>query len=404
MRVRTAGDSPSPSWRRRVAARVLVDLHAHYPMHLLPPEQADTHAAVIAPRPGARWKAVLVNLLSRRLNYEGPSGGPSVTVELMHAGDVGAVLSVLYSPLDEMDLTLPYGAPPRPGYIDSVLGQIDLVEAHVGGEPFQATVAHSPAELDAAIAAGRPALVHCIEGGFALGSTDAEIDGNVGELARRGVAYVTLAHLFWRGVATNAPALPFLPDALYRKVFGEPDVGLTALGTAAATALAREGMLVDVTHMSERAMADTFATLGPDVPVIASHMACRFGSLAYNLSDDTIREIGRRGGIMGVIACEHYTRSGLRPERKVRNFEDSMELVYAHIDRIAQVTGSHDHAAIGSDLDGWIKPALPGLEHLGRMRQVQHALATRYGAEVAGKIASANALALLRRAWRGAPS
>ena len=58
-----------------------------------------------------------------------------------------------------------------------------------------------------------------------------------------------------------------------------------------------------------------------------------------------------------------------------------MELVYAHIDRIAQVTGSHDHAAIGSDLDGWIKPALPGLEHLGRMRHVQDALAAKYGAD-----------------------
>ena len=77
-----------------------------------------------------------------------------------------------------------------------------------------------------------------------------------------------------------------------------------------------------------------------------------------------------------------------------------MELVYAHIDRIAQVTGSHDHAAIGSDLDGWIKPALPGLEHLGRMRAVQDALVARYGAAVAEKIASANLLALLRRAWR----
>ena len=84
----------------------------------------------------------------------------------------------------------------------------------------------------------------------------------------------------------------------------------------------------------------------------------------------------------------------------MKTFEDSMELVYAHIDRIAQVTGSHDHAAIGSDLDGWIKPALPGLEHLGRMRHVQDALAARYGAAVAEKIASANLLALLRRAWR----
>ena len=77
-----------------------------------------------------------------------------------------------------------------------------------------------------------------------------------------------------------------------------------------------------------------------------------------------------------------------------------MELVFAHIDRVAKVTGSHDHAAIGTDLDGWIKPALPGLEHLGRMRYVQDALVSKYGVDVADKISSGNVLALLRRAWR----
>jgi microsomal dipeptidase-like Zn-dependent dipeptidase len=159
-------------------------------------------------------------------------------------------------------------------------------------------------------------------------------------------------------------------------------------------------VLVDITHMSERAIADTFAAVGPQAPVIASHMACRFGKLSYNLTDDVIREVGRRGGVMGVIACTHYTHDGLRPTGKVKTFDDSMALVFAHIDRVAQVTGSHDHAAIGTDLDGWIKPALPGLEHLGRMRHVQEALAARYGSEVAEKISSANVLALLRRAWR----
>jgi microsomal dipeptidase-like Zn-dependent dipeptidase len=379
---------------------VLVDLHAHYPMHLIPPEQADTKAAILAQKPDSRWKAILIDLLSRRLNYQGPKGAPSVTVELMRAGDVGAVLSVLYSPLDEMDLSLEYGSPPKPGYIESVREQIDVVEGHVAKEPLGATVAHDAAALDAAIAAGQTAIVHAIEGGFALGSTAAEIDANVTELAGRGVAYVTLAHLFWRGVATNAPALPFLPDWLYRFVFPQPDVGLSPLGTAAARALARERVLVDITHMSERAIADTFSALGPDVPVIASHMACRFRKLSYNLTDDVIREVGRRGGVMGVIACTHYTHDGLRPASKVKTFADSMELVYAHVDRIRQVTGSDDHAAIGSDLDGWIKPALPGLEHLGRMRHVQDALATKYGPEVADKISSGNVLALLRRAWR----
>ena len=379
---------------------MLIDLHAHYPMHLVPPEQADTKAAILAQRPDARWKAILVDLLSRRLNYQGPKGAPSVTVELARAGDVGAVLSVLYSPLDEMDLGLPYGSPPKPGYIKSVLEQIQLVEDHVAGEPLGATVAHDTAALDAALAAGRTAILHAIEGGFALGATPAEIDANVADLARRGVVYVTLAHLFWRGVATNAPALPFLPDWLYRLVFPSPKVGLTDLGTAAARAMVRERVLVDITHMSEQAIADTFAAVGPEPPVIASHMACRFGKLSYNLTDDVIREIGRRGGVMGVIACTHYTHDGLRPASKVKTFEDSMELVFAHIDRVAQVTGSHDHAAIGTDLDGWIKPALPGLEHLGRMRYVQDALVSKYGVDVADKISSGNVLALLRRAWR----
>jgi membrane dipeptidase len=380
---------------------VLVDLHAHYPMHLIPPEQADTKSAVLAQKPDSRWKAIIVDLLSRLGNYQGPGGAPGVTVELMRAGDVGAVLSVLYSPLDEMDLGLPYGSPPKPGYIDSVRDQIALVEGHVAKEPLGATVAHDAAALDAAIAAGETAIVHAIEGGFALGSTAEEIDANVTELAGRGVAYVTLAHLFWRGVATNAPALPFLPDWLYRFVFPQPDgVGLSPLGIAAARAMARERVLVDITHMSERAIADTFSTLGPDVPVIASHMACRFGKLTYNLTDDVIREVGRRGGVMGVIACTHYMHDGLRRESQVKTFEDSMELVYAHVDRIRQVTGSDDHAAIGSDLDGWIKPALPGIEHLGHMRHVQDALATKYGAGVAEKISSGNLLALLRRAWR----
>jgi microsomal dipeptidase-like Zn-dependent dipeptidase len=379
---------------------VLVDLHAHYPMHLIPPEQADTKSAILAQRPDARWKAIVVDLLSRRLNYQGPKGAPSVTVELMRAGNVGAVLSMLYSPLDEMDLSVSYGSPPKPGYVESVLDQIDVVEQHVAAEPLGATVAHDMAALDAAIAEGRTAIVHAIEGGFALGSTPTEIDANVAELARRGVVYVTLAHLFWRGVATNAPALPFLPDWLYRMIFPSPEVGLSELGTAAARAMARERVLVDITHMSEQAIADTFATVGADTPVIASHMACRFGKLTYNLTDDVIREIGRRGGVLGVIACTHYMHDGLRPTSKVKTFEDSMELVYAHIDRIQQVTGSHDHAAIGTDLDGWIKPALPGLEHLGRMRYVQDALGAKYGADVAEKISSANLLALLRRAWR----
>jgi microsomal dipeptidase-like Zn-dependent dipeptidase len=78
-----------------------------------------------------------------------------------------------------------------------------------------------------------------------------------------------------------------------------------------------------------------------------------------------------------------------------------MKTILAHIDRIRGVTRSDDHVAIGSDLDGYIKPALPGLEHMGRMKALQDALVEHYGPARAEKYCSTNVLDLLRRYWRG---
>jgi microsomal dipeptidase-like Zn-dependent dipeptidase len=126
-------------------------------------------------------------------------------------------------------------------------------------------------------------------------------------------------------------------------------------------------------------------------------MACRFGRLGYCLSDDTISRVAKRGGLLGCILCEHYITSGLRT--RVHSYEDSFDVLCEHIDRIREVTGSFDFVAIGSDLDGYIKPALPGLEHMGHMQALQESLRERYGSEAADKICSGNALRVLRSAW-----
>jgi microsomal dipeptidase-like Zn-dependent dipeptidase len=380
------------------------DIHAHFPMHLLTPGEADTHAAVVKPWPGSAWRGLALDALSRLANYQGPRGAPGVTVELMRQGDVGVALSVLYVPLDEMDLDERYGAPPRSKYVASIRDQMDRVEAALEREAAldRASLVRSPGELDAALDAGQIAFIHCIEGGFALGATEEEVAATVAEFAQRGVAYITLAHLFYRGVATNAPALPFMPDPLYNAVFPQPDgPGLTALGEAAIRAMVEHGVLVDITHMDQRAIDRTFRTLDalprPVPPPIASHIACRVGRAEYNLADDVIAKIGRRGGIIGVIACEHWAGDGLR---KAKDFDASVSIIAEHIDRICDVTGSDEHAAIGTDLDGYIKPALPGLEHEGRMKALADALTARYGRTRAEKFCSGNALALLRRHWR----
>ncbi len=220
-------------------------------MHL----RAEAHKRLIdaiATAPG-RWETLdrirswLVRAASLVGNYPSVESGPRVTIPLLETGGVGVAMSVLYSPFDEMDVGKHYGSPPDSNYFPTLLRQLEGVEDEVEHDHAgRARVVHDRAELQAAIDAEEVALVHCVEGGFHLGGTSEEVDRNVAELARRGCFYVTVAHLFYRSVATNVNAIPFLPDRVYRFLFPMPEgVGLTALGRAAVTALVRERVLID---------------------------------------------------------------------------------------------------------------------------------------------------------------
>ncbi len=377
---------------------MIVDLHAHYPMHLSAAStrarMTDHHRSGL----GDRIRALVLALANRLANYPA-SGEPAVTVPNLKAGDVGVILSVLYQPFDEIDFDRPYGAPPQGSYFADLEAQIGAVERDIATRfSADAMVVKNAAQLRAAATDHRVALIHAVEGGFHLGDTPERVRANVRRLADLGVAYVTLAHLFWRDVATNAPALPFLPDWLYGLLFPQPSLGLSDLGKAAVDALVEQHILIDVTHMSQRALSETFArldALDPQrrVPVVASHEAYGFGGLRYNLRDAELRAIAARRGVVGLIACKHYMSAGL-PEPAT--FDESIATICRHIDKIREVTGSHDHVAIGSDLDGFIKPTLPGLETSAAFASVEARLAARYGAGVAQQVCSGNALRLLR--------
>ena len=162
--------------------------------------------------------------------------------------------------------------------------------------------------------------------------------------------------------------------------------------------MCKERILIDMSHMSADSINETLDLLDNEIdpkgkiPVIATHGGYRFKAwprcrrLKYNLDDETVKRIADRNGVIGLIACRHYISRGLRPWLPWR-FRHSVKLLCRHIDRIAKLT-SIDHVAIGSDLDGFIKPALPGLKHMGRMDELQRALRDRYGAKDAEKICS----------------
>ena len=227
----------------------------------------------------------------------------------LEAGGVGVVCSVLYWPLSTSSAPGEHrDVKPGAGAFRHLMDQLDDVERHLEGTDD--VVVKCGADLDKK----RIRFVHCVEGGFHLGPDKAAVDKNVRKLAQRGVFYITLAHLFFRGVATNAPALPPLSDDLYDALFAQPDdAGLTGLGRCVVEAMVAHKVVVDVSHMRQDALDDTFALLDhedPDghLPVIASHVGARSAGpddQHYNLSTATMRKIKKRDGVIGLILAEH---------------------------------------------------------------------------------------------------
>ena len=122
--------------------------------------------------------------------------------------------------------------------------------------------------------------------------------------------------------------------------------------------------------------------------MIASHAGYRFGKQAYMLDPATIKEIARRDGVVGLILARHQLQDGRADGEGI---DHTVETIRAHVDRIREVTGSNDHVGIGSDLDGFIKPTMSGIESAEDLAQARGRAASAYPDD-ADAILSGNAL------------
>ena len=377
---------------------MIVDLHAHYPMHLNQThEQAGQHDT-----PGDLVRGIALAAVNALMNAP-----MVVTVENLRAGQVMIALSVLYLPFDEIDLGQEYGAPPLPRYYPDLKALLLAVEAEINARPAKdARIAKCQDDLRAAAAANQVALIHAVEGGFHMGAEEPLIRANVKDLAELGVAYITLAHLFFRKVTTNAPAIPLLTDDLYNTFCPQPGGGVQPIGRVLIDEMVKQRILIDLTHMSRASITSTLCILdGIDkncpakkkVPVLASHGACALhGAAEYNMTPDQILGVSKRGGVIGLIACEHWMAMG---QKKPGDFNESMALLFSHIDQIHAVTGSYDNIGIGSDMDGFIRPSLQGFDGPPVYREVAKRLIDKYQRPAADAICSGNAMRVLKW-WR----
>jgi len=393
------------------------DWHAHYPMHVVSdvdPEPTLDPAVgrmrKIRRRRTLRGKAQAAILwLAMKVGSDRTlTSGPRITVEGMREGNVGLAFSVLFRAFKEIDLSKRYGAAPTPDYFPALIEDMDEVEAEVAThDESTIRIVTNLEQLDSALEANATALVHAVEGGFHLGDKDEEIARNCRTLGERGVGYVTVAHLFFRQVATNAPALPFLPDWLYRLVF--PQRGKDRLrprGEAVVRGLVRNRILIDICHMDPPAIHEVFDLLDREVdpeekfPVVSTHAGFRFGRQQYMCDKEILLKIKRRGGMVGLIMAQHQLNDGLRKHKDYTvTLDESFEVICEHIDRIAKITGGYEHIGLGTDFDGFIKPTMGGIETMSDLPALELKLIEKYGSEATDLMTSGNALRVLRTLW-----
>lgn len=120
-------------------------------------------------------------------------------------------------------------------------------------------------------------------------------------------------------------------------------LGLTKLGRELVLEMNRLGMIIDVSHMSEKTFWDTINI--SKSPIIASHSGVySLRNHRRNLKDDQLKALAKNGGVVGIVLCQAFLVDTDKNPAYIKDFVD-------HIDYVVNLIGI-DHVGIGSDFDG----------------------------------------------------
>ncbi|MEO0562857.1 MAG: membrane dipeptidase [Chloroflexota bacterium] len=178
---------------------------------------------------------------------------------------------------------------------------------------------------------------------------------------------------------------------------GEPGP-LTPDGFELLDVLANTNTLLDLSHLSETAFYQSLERY--EGPIIASHSNPRhFCNTDRHLSDDMIRALSERDGVMGVVTFNVFLHQHWRPGNN--RSEVPFTRILDVIDHVCQVTGSAAHIGIGSDIDGGFgRESLPlGMDTVGDLWWIGRGLRRRGYAEAdIEAVLSGNFIRKLRQA------
>lgn len=150
-------------------------------------------------------------------------------------------------------------------------------------------------------------------------------------------------------------------QAIFEDYFYKPNTtdGLTEQGFLFVNEMEKMGMIIDVSHLSDAGFYDVLECTTK--PFVASHSNARAMCRASrNLSDDMIRKLAERGGVMGLNYCADFLKEVPVGERNPGNLEDMVR----HAKYITDV-GGIEVLGLGSDFDGIdTNEGLPGADSM----------------------------------------
>jgi membrane dipeptidase len=306
------------------------------------------------------------------VRHQPEPGENHVDLPRMREGGLDAAFFSIYMP----------GTVTGPEAVKRALILIDHVRRLAEQHPNEIALATTAAEVRAANKAGKIAALMGMEGGHMIDDSLAVLR----EYQRLGVRYLTLSHSVntnWSDSSGDKPA----------------HNGLTDFGKDVVRELNRLGVMVDISHVSDKTFWDALET--SKAPLVASHSSMRaISGHPRNMTDDMVRALGGKGGVVminysvGFLSNERYEAQQKNvPAAELPRV--SWERIVDHIDHAVKLAGA-THVGLGSDFDGTTVP--DGMEDASKLPKITAALLAKgYSEQDVKNILGENILRLLEQ-------
>ena len=269
-----------------------------------------------------------------------------VDLHKMAEGGLDASIMVAYLPQKERDAESHIAATAK---ADRILTQIeDMVAANCTA----VDLAYTPQDLYRLKGEGKRAIMMGIENGYAIGHNIELVE----HFRKRGVVYMTLCHNGDNDICDSA------------RGHNEHN-GVSDFGAQVIREMNRTGMMVDLSHASEKSFYDALDI--SQTPIVCSHSSSKaLCPHPRNLTDDQLSALAKAGGVAQVTFYNGF----LRTDGKA-TILDAIE----HLNHMVSVMGI-EHVGIGTDFDG--DGGVPGLANASELINLtRRLLRERYSLE-----------------------